>query len=327
MLQAAGHQVVGLDNDLFEECVFYEPLPTVPYIKKDVRDVEGRDLAGFEAVIHLAGLSNEPLGRYNPAITYSINYAASVNIARQAKAVGVQRFLFASTCSIYGDHGDVLITEGAEPRPKTPYGLSKMQAEEGIKILADRSFSPTFLRCATVYGISPKIRFDLVLNNLVAWAHTTGTIFLKSDGTPWRPIIHVEDVAQAYVALINAPRDLVHGHVFNVGITKENYQVRELAKIVNDAVPNSNIEYADNAGPGISYKVDCSKFTKAISEYAPQWDARKGAEQLYTTYKRVGLLSTDEFEGPRYRRIRHLEKLISSGSLNSSLRWRRRINE
>ena len=323
MLQAEGHEIVGFDSDLFEKCTFGGPIPNVPNVRKDIRDIEVSDLEGFDAVVHLAALSTDPVGDLNPEITYSINYEASVNLAKLAKRVGVQHFLFSSSCSIYGTSGEDIVTEETEPHPITPYAISKVRAEEGISKLADSRFSPTFLRCATAYGISPKLRFDLVLNNLVAWAYTTGIVRLKSDGTPWRPIIHIEDISRAFIAILNAPRDLVHNQVFNVGITEENYQVRELADIVKETVPGSRVEYAKDAAPDkLDYRVDCSKLTQTLSEFRPQWNASLGAKQLYTAYQKVGLTSTEEFEGPRYKRIEHLRKLINTGRLDTTLRWR-----
>jgi nucleoside-diphosphate-sugar epimerase len=327
LLLAEGHDIVGLDNDLFEGCTFggrsiFGDIPNIPYIKKDIREVKLSDLKGFDAVVHLCALSNDPLGYFNPEITFKINHKASVNLAKLAKKAGVQRYLFSSSCSIYGDSGTELVNEESKPRPITPYSASKFRAEEGISKLADSNFSPTFLRSATAYGVSPMLRFDLVLNNLVAWAHTTGFILLKSDGLSWRPIVHIEDILRAFAAVLNAPQDLVHNQVFNVGITEENYQIRELAEIVKDTVPNCHIEYSKDAGPDKrSYKVDFSKIAQTLPEFKPQWNARRGAKQLYDTYKKVKF-SLEEFEGPRYRRIKHLQENLNNGRLDKNLRWR-----
>ena len=239
MLQAEGHEVVGLDSYLFEQCTFGEDLPDIPAMRKDVRDVQASDLEGFDAIIHLAGLSNDPLGDLNPRLTYEINHAASVRLARLAKEVGITRFLFSSSCSTYGAAGDQMLNEEAEFNPVTPYGHSKVLVEQDVSKLADSKFSPTFLRNATAYGVSPRLRFDLVLNNLVAWAFTTGRVYIKSDGTPWRPIVHIEDIAQAFIVVLHAPRELVHNQAFNVGLSKENYRIRELAEIVEETVPVS----------------------------------------------------------------------------------------
>ena len=326
MLQARGHEVVGLDSDLFEGCIFGDrsisgDIPDIPYMKKDIREVEPSDLQECDAVVHLCALSNDPLGYFNPEITYKINYEASVILAKLAKKAGVQRYLFSSSCSVYGDSGADMVAEESKPHPITPYAISKIRAEEGISRLANSSFSPTFLRSATAYGVSPMLRFDLVLNNLVAWAHTTGVILLKSDGMAWRPIVHIEDISLAFIAVLNAPRDLVHNQVFNVGITEENYQIRKLADIVKETVPNSHVEYAKDAGPDKrSYRVDFSKLAQTLPEFKPQWNARRGAKQLYDTYKKVKF-NLEEFEGPRYRRIKHLKKNLSTGHLDKTLRW------
>jgi nucleoside-diphosphate-sugar epimerase len=276
---------------------------------------------GYEAVIHLAALSNDPLGNLDPALTYEINHVASVRLARMAKQAGVQRFLFSSSCSTYGAAGDDILTEEATFNPVTPYGRSKVLVEQDVSALADSNFSPTFLRNATAYGVSPRLRFDVVLNNLVAWAYATGMIYLKSDGTPWRPIVHVEDIARASIAVLNAPRELVHNQAFNVGINEENYQIRDLAEIVRETVPNCNIEYAPDAGPDKrTYRVDFSKLARVLPEFRPQWNARRGVEELYAAYQRVGL-RLEEFEGPRYKRIDHIKQLLSEGRLDASLRW------
>jgi nucleoside-diphosphate-sugar epimerase len=327
MLQKEGHEVVGLDSDLFEGCTFgnqsiFGDINNIPYIKKDIREVELSDLQGFDAVVHLCALSNDPLGYFNPEITYKINHRASFTLAKLAKRAGVQRYLFSSSCSVYGKSDTEIATEESKPHPITPYAISKIRAEEDISKLADPSFSPTFLRSATAYGISPMLRFDLVLNNLVAWAYTTGIVLLKSDGMAWRPIVHIEDISRAFVAVLNAPRDLVHNQVFNVGITQENYRIRELAEIVKTTVPNCHVEYAKDASPDKrSYKVDFSKIKQTLPEFKPQWNARKGAKQLYDTYKKIKF-SIEEFEGPRYRRIKHIQENLSNGRLAKDLRWR-----
>jgi nucleoside-diphosphate-sugar epimerase len=323
MLIEAGHEVVGLDSDLYGRCTFGhgEGMLDIPELKKDIRDVEASDLTGFEAVIHLAGLSNDPLGDLNPELTYEINHAASVRLARLAKGVGVQRFIFSSSCSNYGAAGEGWVNEGSAFQPVTPYGISKVRVEEDVAKLADGEFSPTFPRSATAYGVSPRLRFDLVLNNLVAWAYTTGRVYLKSDGMAWRPIVHVEDMARAFVAILHGPREEVHNEAFNVGRTEENYRIRELAEIVAETVPGSRIEYAEGAGPDTRcYRVECDKLAQRLPEFQPQWDARRGAEELYAAYQEVGL-SVEEFEGPRYKRVAHIKELLGSGRLDEALRW------
>jgi nucleoside-diphosphate-sugar epimerase len=321
MLIAEGHDVVGLDNDLYEQCTFGDGIQDIPNLKKDIRDIQTSDLDGFDAVVHLAALSNDPLGDLNPQLTSEINHAASVHLARLAKTAGVSRFLFSSSCSTYGAAGQDMVTEEAPFHPVTPYGESKVRVEQDVAKLADSRFSPTFLRNATAYGVSPRLRFDLVLNNLVAWAFTTGRVLLKSDGTAWRPIVHVQDISRAFMAALHAPPELVHCQAFNVGLTGENYRVRELAQIVKETVPGSRIEYASDAGPDKRcYRVDCSKLARTLPEFKPRWNARLGVKQLYTAYQQLGL-TLEDFEGPRYKRIDHIKQLLSTGRLDTTLRW------
>jgi nucleoside-diphosphate-sugar epimerase len=320
MLVAEGYDVVGLDSDLYERCTFGEGLPDVAEIRKDIRDIERADLDGFDAIIHLAALSNDPLGNLNPDLTFEINHKAAVNLARMAKQVGVSRYLFSSSCSTYGASGDARLTEEAQFNPVTPYGYSKVLVEQDVAKLADDNFSPTFLRNATAYGVSPRHRFDIVLNNLVAWACTTGLVYLKSDGSPWRPIIHIEDISRAFVATLRAPREVVHNQAFNVGRNEENYRIRDLAEIVKETVPSCRVEYAQDAEPDKrTYRVDFNKINKLLPEFRPTWNARRGAHELYEAYQKYGV-KLEEFEGPRYKRIDHIKQLLSSGQLDSTLR-------
>jgi nucleoside-diphosphate-sugar epimerase len=319
MLVERGHDVIGLDSDLFERCTFGRGLPDTPTLRKDVRDVEFEDLIGFDAVVHLAALSNDPLGDLDPELTDAINHRASVRLARLAKQAGVTRFVFSSSCSNYGAAGDDVLTEESVLNPVTAYGVSKARVEEAVSGLADSTFSPTFLRNATAYGVSPRLRFDLVLNNLVAWAFTTGLVRLKSDGTPWRPLVHVEDISRAFLAVLEAPREAVHGQAFNVGQTQENYRIRELAEIVRDVVPGSRIEFAGGAGPDRrNYRVDCGKIRRSVPGFEPQWDARRGARELFEAYREIGL-RLEDFEGPRYRRIDHLKERLAAGEVDAML--------
>src|SRR6266850_2453263 len=317
----AGQEVVGVDTDLYRRSTFGPWRESIRTLCKDVREIQVADLRGFDAIIHLAALSNDPLGDLNPQLTYEINHLASVRLAEQAKAAGVPRFAFASSCSNYGAAGDEPVDEEAELNPVTAYGESKVRVERDVSRLADDSFSPTFLRCATAYGASPRLRFDIVLNNLVAWAYTSGKVMLKSDGTPWRPIVHIEDISRAFLAVLSAPREVVHGQAFNVGRNDQNYRIREIAQIVKETVPGCEIAFADDAGPDKrNYRADFSKIARVLPEFTPQWDARKGAHQLYEAYKAIGL-KLEDFEGPRYRRIDQIKLLIGSGHLRNDLRW------
>jgi nucleoside-diphosphate-sugar epimerase len=322
MLTAIGHEVVGLDSDLFAGSTFGDGISASPDIQKDIRDITLADVEGFEAVIHLAGLSNDPLGNLNPALTDEINHVAAVDLARLCKQAGVSRYIFSSSCSNYGAGGQDWLTESSAFNPVTPYGRSKMESEYDIAALADDNFSPTFLRNATAYGASPRIRFDLVLNNLVAWAFTTGKVYLKSDGTPWRPIVHIEDISRAFIAALQAPRDLIHNQAFNVGRNSDNYRVREIAEIVEATVPGCRIEYAPDApADPRCYRVDCSRIAQVLPDFQPQWDARKGAAELYAAYQKVGL-TLEDFEGQRYKRVAHVQSLMDSGRLDATYRWR-----
>jgi nucleoside-diphosphate-sugar epimerase len=321
MLAKAGHDIVGLDSDLYRRCTFQDELPRVPELEKDIRDATIADLEGFDAVMHLAGLSNDPLGDLNPKLTFEVNHEASVRLARLAKDAGVPRFIFSSSCSNYGAAGDDLLDESSALNPVTPYGVSKVLVERDVGKLADSAFSPTFLRNATAYGVSPRLRFDLVLNNLVAWAFTTKRVYLKSDGTPWRPLVHIEDIARAFIAVLHAPRDLVHNEALNIGRNDQNFRIREIAEIVAETVPGSRIEYARGAGPDARcYRVDCSKIARLLPDFKPKWDIKSGARELFECYRQSGL-TLEEFEGARFSRIAHLRQLLGSGDLGEDMRW------
>src|SRR3954453_15951250 len=327
MLLERGHEVVGIDSDLFRACTFAGTITKVPELAGDIRDL-GADmfrtepLAGAKAVIHLAGLSNDPLGDYRPELTLEINFSASVQLAKHARQAGVSRFLYASSCSNYGAAGDDFLDETSGFNPVTPYGVSKVKVEQAVRQLADETFSPTFLRASTAYGGAPRLRFDLVVNNHTAWAFTTGEVHLKSDGMAWRPIVHVEDLARAYVAVLEADRTLVHNEAFNVGMTSENYRIREIAEIVRDVVPGSRIGFAADAESDLrNYRVDCNYIARRLHGYKPQWTCRRGVEQLFESYRSVGL-SLSDFEGERFKRITHVRSLVAQKDIDADLRRR-----
>jgi nucleoside-diphosphate-sugar epimerase len=320
VLVRAGHAVTGLDTYLYEGCTFGdEPVPVPPAIRKDVRDVTASDLRGFDAVIHLAALSNDPLGHLNERCTYEINHAGSVRLAEAAKKARVPRFLFASSCSLYGAAGDQMLNENAAFNPVTPYGRSKVLVEADLSRLADETFSPTYLRNATAYGLSPRLRADIVVNNLVGVACTTGEILMQSDGTPWRPLVHIEDISRAFLAVLEAPRAAIHNEAFNVGNSSENYQMRDVAEIVREVVPGSTIRYAEGGGPDPRcYRVDCGKLSRHLPGFKTTWDVRRGATELYDGFVRYGL-TREMFSS--FTRIRRIQELLELGRLDQSLCW------
>jgi nucleoside-diphosphate-sugar epimerase len=322
MLVEAGHEVVGLDSGLYRGCGMLNDRDAVPGLVADVRDVTVDMLTGFDAVIHLAALSNDPLGDLDANLTYDINWHASVRLARLAKEAGVTRYLFSSSCSLYGAGSDDFLTEEAAFNPVTPYGESKIRTEEEVRRLADLNFSPTYLRNATAYGLSDYLRGDLVVNNLTGYAFLTGAALIKSDGRSWRPLVHIEDISRAFKAVLEAPRALIHNESFNVGQTSENYLIRDVAEIVKAVVPNTEVTYSETSSPDArNYRVNCDKIARVLPAFKPHWTVRKGVEQLYEAFQ-THSLTMDDFLGTRYQRIRTVRALIEAGELDSSLRWR-----
>jgi nucleoside-diphosphate-sugar epimerase len=320
MLQAAGHDVVGLDSGLYEGCDFGTPPDPPSGPPRDIRDVTAGDLTGLDAVICLAALSNDPLGELNPRITFDINLEGTLRLAREAKAAGVPRFVFASSCSLYGAAGSAPVAEDAELFPVTPYGETKVLAERGLHALADDTFSPTYLRNATAYGVSPRLRLDIVVNNLTAVAVATGEVRLQSDGTPWRPLVHIRDIARTTLAVLEAPRQLVHDEAFNVGRDGDNLQIGEVAELVGKAVEGARVTYAAGAGPDLrDYRVDFSKLADLFPHLQLEWSVAAGIDELVEAYDRYGM-TRDDFLSSRFTRLRRVDELLRAGAVDEELR-------
>jgi nucleoside-diphosphate-sugar epimerase len=321
-LRESGHTVVGLDTGLYADCLLGPAPEEVETLRVDLRDVEAAHCAGFDAVLHLAALCNDPIGNLNPELTYDVNHRSTVRLATAAKAAGVSRFLFSSSCSLYGaGTDDRPLDETAAFVPVTPYGESKILSEQSLHALADDDFSPTYLRNATAYGFSPRLRGDIVVNDLTASALLTGEVRLLSDGMAWRPLVHADDIAAAFLALLDAPREVVHDRAYNIGRTEENYRIRAVAEIVADVLPGSRLAFAEGAGADLrNYRVSCERIAAEVPGFRPQWTVRKGVEQLVEAYQRYGLTHEDMY-GERYQRIKRIRALQAAGRLDGELRW------
>lgn len=324
-LEARGHEVVGLDTGYYRDGWLFSDRQLVPgfprTLNRDIREITADDVAGFDAVLHLAELSNDPLGDNVPELTFQINHQASVRLAALAKAAGVQRFVYTSSCSVYGvANGDAPMTELSPTNPQTAYAKCKTLVERDVSAMASATFSPTFLRNATAYGASPRMRFDIVLNNLCGIAATSGKITMTSDGTPWRPLVHVLDICEAVACTLEAPRDAVHDQIFNVGHEADNYQVREIGQIVADVYPGCELTFGQASGDNRSYRVSFAKIHAQLPGFRCSWDARKGARQLHEVFRRIGL-SLSTFEARPFTRLKQLKYLTASGQLDDSLFW------
>lgn len=320
-LRHQGYDVAGLDTGYFLGCTLVPEDAPIPTVNVDLRQITAADLTGFGAVIHLAALSNDPIGNLNPGWTREINGEGTIRLARLAKQAGVERFIFSSSCIMYGMSDAAVVDEDAPLAPQTEYARSKVDAEIALRELANDDFSPVYCRNGTIYGLSPRMRFDTVLNNLMGNAFTTGRVVIHSDGTPWRPVVHVQDVARAFQAVLEAPREHIHNQAFNTGADELNHQISELGQIVAEVVPGCTVEMVPQPGADQrTYKADFAKFKRTFPTFDFQWTARKGAEELYASFRRVGLTLND-FKDKRFTRLDWLRHLLDHGMVDSSLRW------
>jgi len=324
LLVKKGYEVIGIDTNYFgKECEFYSKTNEIKEIKKDIRKITEKDIEGAYAICHLAALSNDPIGDINPELTYAINYKASLRLAKIAKTVGVEKFIYSSSCSLYGvSNSTKALTEKADFNPVTAYAKSKVKSEKDIYPLSDNNFSVTFLRNATAYGISPKLRLDLVVNNLIGWAITTGKINILSDGTPWRPLIHAEDIARAFIAVIESPQEKVNKQSFNVGINSENYQIKDIAYIIKEVMPECEVTIdTENAVDSRSYKVNFDKIKRVLPNFEPKYDLKKGIEEIITAYKKYEM-DTEKFNSRYFIRLKQIKYLMNNNKIDKKLYWK-----
>ena len=317
-----GYEVTGADTGFYREGTLYRSGGTIPMtLTKDIRRIDTKDLRGLDAVVHLAELSNDPLGQLAPKITNEINHEGSVRLAQMAKQAGVKRFVYTSSCSVYGVADGDFVDEESPVSPQTAYAVCKTLVERDVKSLANEHFSPTFLRNATAYGASPRMRFDIVLNNLAGLAWTTNEIKLTSDGTPWRPLVHGLDIARAIVEVLEAPRDAVHNEVFNVGDTEHNYRVREIAEVVGEVFPDCRVTFGAPSPDNRSYRVSFAKIRKHLPGFKCAWDARRGAQQLHDLFKQIDM-KTEVFQHRAFTRLKELEYLIQTKQIDEHFFWK-----
>lgn len=319
-----GHDVVGIDTGYYRDGWLYSRRKEIPVqamtINKDLRHIGSNDLEGFDAVVHLAELSNDPLGQNNPEITHKINHHGTVNIAKLCKEVGIQRFVYTSSCSVYGAGTSDFLDENSATNPQTAYAECKVNVEKDLKKIADDNFSPVFLRNGTAYGASPRMRFDIVLNDLSALAWTEKNIAMLSDGTPWRPLVHVLDICKAIYCALEAPADSIHNEIFNVGDNSANYQIKEIAEIVGEEFPGCSVSFGDSTGDNRSYRVNFEKITSKLPGFSCDWDAKKGAEQLHAVFRQIDM-SAETYKARPFTRLRQLQYLIETGQIDDEFFW------